>query len=118
MEKKVAFILNTVAHPTCIAIVQQKSLSVTNISAKLNVGILLAISTLYSLIGFTGDLSVGTPIAWPFLLGFLAFAPGSIVLGTYLARFIPDAQRKPALNRSTLGVSSLIIARELLSYHR
>jgi uncharacterized membrane protein YfcA len=81
---------------------------------KLAVGTSLAIIALNSLIGFTGDLSAGTPIAWSFLLGFLAFALGGIVLGTYLARFIPGARLKPAFGWFTLAMGAFILARELL----
>ena len=84
---------------------------------KLAVGTSLAIIALNSLIGFTGDLSAGTPVAWPFLLGFLAFALGGIVLGTYLARFIPGARLKPAFGWFTLAMGTLILARELV-FHR
>ena len=62
---------------------------------------------------FTGDLSAGTPIAWSFLLGFLAFALGGIVLGTYLARFIPGAKLKPAFGWFTLAMGTFILVREL-----
>ena len=84
---------------------------------KLAVGTSLAIIALNSLIGFTGDLSAGTPIAWPFLLGFLAFALGGIVLGTYLARFIPGAKLKPAFGWFTLAMGTFILAKELLFHH-
>jgi uncharacterized membrane protein YfcA len=85
---------------------------------KLAVGTSLAIIALNSLIGFTGDLSAGTPIAWPFLLGFLAFALGGIVLGTYLARFIPGARLKPAFGWFTLAMGAFILTKELLFDHR
>jgi uncharacterized membrane protein YfcA len=85
---------------------------------KLAVGTSLAIIALNSLIGFTGDLSAGTPIAWPFLLGFLAFALGGIVLGTYLARFIPGARLKPAFGWFTLAMGAFILTKELLFGHR
>ena len=78
------------------------------------VGTSLAIIALNSLIGFTGDLSAGTPIAWSFLLGFLAFALGGIVLGTYLARFIPGAKLKPAFGWFTLAMGTFILVRELV----
>jgi uncharacterized membrane protein YfcA len=81
---------------------------------KLAVGTSLAIIALNSLIGFVGDLSAGTPIAWPFLLGFLAFALGGIVLGTYLARFIPGSRLKPAFGWFTLAMGSFILIKELL----
>jgi uncharacterized membrane protein YfcA len=81
---------------------------------KLAVGTSLAIIALNSLIGFTGDLSAGTPVAWPFLLGFLSFALGGIVLGTYLARFIPGARLKPAFGWFTLAMGAFILAKELL----
>ena len=80
---------------------------------KLAVGTSLTIIALNSLIGFTGDLSAGTPIAWSFLLGFLAFALGGIVLGTYLARFIPGARLKPAFGWFTLAMGTFILVREL-----
>jgi uncharacterized membrane protein YfcA len=81
---------------------------------KLAVGTSLAIIALNSLIGFVGDLSAGTPIAWSFLLGFLTFALGGIVLGTYLARFIPGARLKPAFGWFTLAMGSFILIKELL----
>ena len=84
---------------------------------KLAVGTSLAIIALNSLIGFTGDLSAGTAIAWPFLLGFLAFALGGIILGTYLARFIPGAKLKPAFGWFTLAMGTFILAKELLFHH-
>ena len=62
---------------------------------KLAVGTSLAIIALNSLIGFTGDLSAGRVMDWPFLAGFLTFALSGIVLGTYLTRFIPGARLKP-----------------------
>ncbi|GAB2470622.1 UPF0721 transmembrane protein [Hymenobacter qilianensis] len=81
---------------------------------KLAVGTSLAIIALNSLIGFTGDLSAGTPIAWTFLAGFLAFALGGIVLGTYLARYIPGAKLKPAFGWFTLAMGTFILLRELV----
>ena len=81
---------------------------------KLAVGTSLAIIAMNSLIGFTGDLSAGRAIAWPFLLGFLAFALGGIVLGTYLARFIPGAKLKPAFGWFTLAMGTFILVKELL----
>ncbi|MBC6698946.1 sulfite exporter TauE/SafE family protein [Hymenobacter puniceus] len=81
---------------------------------KLAVGTSLAIIALNSLIGFTGDLSAGTHIEWPFLLGFLAFALLGIVLGTYLSRFIPGAKLKPAFGWFTLAMGSFILLRELV----
>ena len=84
---------------------------------KLAVGTSLAIIALNSLIGFTGDLSAGTPIAWWFLLGFLAFALVGIVLGNYLARFIPGAKLKPAFGWFTLAMGTFILTKELLFPH-
>ena len=84
---------------------------------KLAVGTSLVIIALNSLIGFTGDLSAGTPIAWPFLLGFLAFALGGIVLGTYLARFIPGARLRPAFGWFTLAMGTFMLTKELLFHH-
>ncbi len=81
---------------------------------KLAVGTSLAIIAVNSLIGFTGDLSAGTPIAWPFLLGFLAFALGGIVLGTYLSRFISGQKLKPAFGWFTLAMGAFILIKELL----
>lgn len=84
---------------------------------KLAVGTSLAIIALNSLIGFTGDLSAGTPIAWSFLLGFMAFALSGIVLGTYLARLIPVTKLRPAFGWFTLTMGTLILAKELLFHH-
>ena len=84
---------------------------------KLAVGTSLAIIALNSLIGFAGDLSAGTPIAWRFLLGFLAFALAGIVLGTHLARFIPGSLLKPAFGWFTLAMGTFMLTKELL-FHR
>jgi len=84
---------------------------------KLAVGTSLAIIALNSLLGFAGDVSTGTPIAWSFLTGFLAFALGGIVLGTYLARFIPGAKLKPAFGWFTLAMGTFILTKELLFHH-
>ena len=84
---------------------------------KLAVGTSLAIIALNSLIGFTGDVSAGTPIDWSFLAGFLAFALGGIVLGTYLACFIPGARLKPAFGWFTLAMGTFILIKELLFQH-
>jgi uncharacterized membrane protein YfcA len=81
---------------------------------KLAVGTSLVIIALNSLIGFSGDLSAGTYIDWPFLLGFLAFALAGIVLGTYLARFISGARLKPAFGWFTLAMGTFILLRELV----
>ncbi|AHJ97331.1 sulfite exporter TauE/SafE family protein [Hymenobacter swuensis] len=81
---------------------------------KLAVGTSLVIIALNSLIGFSGDLSAGTPIAWPFLLGFLAFALAGIVAGTYLARFIPGERLRPAFGWFTLAMGTFILLRELV----
>ncbi|RSK31065.1 sulfite exporter TauE/SafE family protein [Hymenobacter metallilatus] len=81
---------------------------------KLAVGTSLAIIALNSLIGFTGDISAGTPIAWNFLLGFLAFALAGIVAGTYLARFIPGARLKPAFGWFILAMGGFILLREMV----
>jgi uncharacterized membrane protein YfcA len=85
---------------------------------KLAVGTSLAIIALNSLIGFAGDLSAGTPIVWPFITGFLAFALGGIVLGTYLARFIPGAKLRPAFGWFTLAMGTFILTKELLFQHQ
>ncbi|TPG67667.1 sulfite exporter TauE/SafE family protein [Hymenobacter nivis] len=84
---------------------------------KLAVGTSLAIISLNSLIGFTGDLSAGRAMDWSFLLGFLAFALSGIVLGTYLARFIPGARLKPAFGWFTLAMGAFILTKELLFHH-
>ncbi|HET9503452.1 MAG TPA: sulfite exporter TauE/SafE family protein [Hymenobacter sp.] len=78
------------------------------------VGTSLAIIALNSLIGFVGDLSAGTAIAWPFLLGFLAFALAGIALGTYLARFIPGSRLRPAFGWFTLAMGTFILVKELV----
>ena len=84
---------------------------------KLAVGTSLAIIAINSLIGFSGDLSAGRVMDWSFLLGFLAFALGGIVLGSYLGRFIPGAKLKPAFGWFTLAMGTFILAKELLFHH-
>ena len=84
---------------------------------RLAVGTSLTIIALNSLIGFSGDLSAGRVMDWPFLLGFLAFALGGIVLGTYLARFIPGARLRPAFGWFTLAMGAFILLKELAFRH-
>jgi len=84
---------------------------------KLAVGTSLSIIALNSLIGFTGDLSAGRVMDWPFLSGFLIFALGGILLGTYLARFISGARLKPAFGWFTLVMGTFILTKELLFHH-
>ncbi|QKG53556.1 sulfite exporter TauE/SafE family protein [Hymenobacter sp. BRD67] len=84
---------------------------------KMAVGTSLTIIALNSLIGFSGDLSAGRAIDWGFLLGFLAFALGGIVLGTRLAPLIPGARLKPAFGWFTLAMGTFILAKELLFPH-
>ncbi|MDJ0366715.1 hypothetical protein QMK33_16275 [Hymenobacter sp. H14-R3] len=79
---------------------------------KLAVGTSLAIIALSSLTSFISDLSAGTPIAGPFILGFLAFALGGIV----------RAKLKPAFGWFTLAMSTLLgiilAKREVISWFR
>ncbi|GAA4499518.1 sulfite exporter TauE/SafE family protein [Hymenobacter ginsengisoli] len=84
---------------------------------KMAVGTSLAIIALNSLLGFVGDLGAGQLIDWPFLLGFLGFALGGIVLGSYLARFIPGARLKPAFGWFTLAMGTFILTKELFFHH-
>lgn len=80
---------------------------------KLAIGTSLVIIAAKSLIGFTGDLSHGTPMDWPFLLTFTGIAIVGILAGSQLGKRIPNEKLKPAFGWFVLVMGVYIISREV-----
>lgn len=85
-----------------------------NLTMKQAIGTSLLIITINSTIGFTGDLYVGTPIDYPFLLGVSAMALIGMVIGSQLSKKIDGARLKPIFGWFVLVMGFYIIAREIL----
>lgn len=83
------------------------------LSMKEAVGTSLLIIFLNSTIGFAGDLLIGTPINYPFLLSISAMALLGIVIGTQLSKKIDGSKLKPAFGWFVLVMGIYIIIREL-----
>ncbi len=79
---------------------------------KMAVGTSLFIIAMKSLIGFTGDLQVGTAIDWPFLLGFTGSSIVGIFIGSWLVRYVHGARLKTAFGWFVLVMGIYMILRE------
>ncbi len=79
---------------------------------KTAVGTSLFIIAMKSLIGFTGDIQVGTQMDWPFLLGFTASSVVGIFLGSYLTKFVDGRRLKKAFGWFVLLMGIYMILRE------
>lgn len=79
---------------------------------KMAVGTSLFIIAMKSLIGFTGDLQVGTAIDWPFLLGFTGSSIVGIFIGSWLVRYIHGSRLKTAFGWFVLVMGIYMILRE------
>lgn len=79
---------------------------------KTAVGTSLFIIAMKSLLGFTGDLQVGTAIDWPFLLVFTASSVSGIFIGGWLAKFIDGVRLKTAFGWFVLVMGIYMIVRE------
>ena len=77
------------------------------------VGTSLLIIAAKSLVGFMGDLQLGTSFHWPFLLTFVGVAVVGILLGSRLSRKVSDARLKTAFGYTVLVMGLWIIAHEL-----
>ncbi|MER3632822.1 MAG: permease [Blastocatellia bacterium] len=81
---------------------------------KMAVGTSLLIIAMKSLLGFTGDVHIGTTIDWPFLLLFTASSVIGIFIGSYLVKFVHGAKLKKAFGWFVLVMGIYMILRETL----
>lgn len=80
---------------------------------KLAVGTSLMIIAINSLVGMLGDLGQHT-MDWRFLGKFIALTLLGVLLGTALARYVPERYLKPAFGWFTLLMGTGILIKELL----
>lgn len=79
---------------------------------KLAVGTSLFIIASKSLIGFTGDIQIGTQIDWEFLLTFTMFSVAGIFAGVWLSKFIDGQRLKKGFGWFVLVMGIYIIVKE------
>ncbi|HEX9152634.1 MAG TPA: sulfite exporter TauE/SafE family protein [Flavobacterium sp.] len=84
-----------------------------NLPMKQAVGTSLLIIFINSTIGFGGDLYIGTPIQYPFLLGISAIAFLGMIIGTRLSKKIDGGKLKPIFGWFVLVMGIYIIAKEI-----
>jgi uncharacterized membrane protein YfcA len=84
-----------------------------NLPMKQAVGTSLLIIFINSSIGFGGDLYIGTPINYPFLLGISGVAFLGMIIGTKLSRKIDGAKLKPIFGWFVLVMGIYIITKEI-----
>lgn len=85
-----------------------------NLPMKQAVGTSLLIITINSTIGFGGDLYIGTPINYPFLLGVSAMALFGMIIGSQLSKKIDGTKLKPLFGWFVLVMGFYIITKEVL----
>jgi len=85
-----------------------------NLPMKQAVGTSLLIIAINSTIGFGGDLYIGTPINYPFLLGISAMALLGMLIGSQLSKKIDGAKLKPLFGWFVLVMGFYIITKEVL----
>lgn len=78
------------------------------------VGTSLLIITINSVIGFGGDLYIGTPINYPFLFGITAMALIGMLIGSQLSKRIDGTKLKPLFGWFVLAMGLYIIAKEVM----
>lgn len=81
---------------------------------KLAVGTSLFIIAAKSLIGFTGDIQIGTQIDWQFLLTFTGFSVAGIFAGIRLSKFIDGQKLKKGFGWFVLFMGIYIIVKETM----
>ena len=79
---------------------------------KVAVGTSLFIIAMKSLLGFTGDIQVGTAIDWAFLLLFTACSIGGIFIGSWLAHYVHGSKLKKAFGWFVFAMGVYMIIRE------
>lgn len=77
------------------------------------IGTSLIIIAAKSLIGFTGDLSQGTVMDWPFLLLFTGIAIVGILLGSQFSKRLSNEKLRPAFGWFVLVMGVGMIVKEL-----
>ncbi|PAM96636.1 permease [Flavobacterium sp. IR1] len=85
-----------------------------NLPMKQAVGTSLLIITINSSIGFAGDLYIGAPINYSFLLGISAMALIGMLIGSQLSKKIDGAKLKPIFGWFVLIMGFYIITKEVL----
>lgn len=85
-----------------------------NLPMKQAVGTSLLIITINSSIGFGGDLYIGTPINYPFLLSVSAMALLGMLIGSQLSKKIDGTKLKPIFGWFVLVMGFYIITKEVL----
>ncbi|MBF4507928.1 sulfite exporter TauE/SafE family protein [Flavobacterium sp. JLP] len=85
-----------------------------NLPMKQAVGTSLLIITINSSIGFGGDLYIGTPINYPFLLGVSVMALLGMIIGSQLSKKIDGTKLKPIFGWFVLVMGFYIITKEVL----
>jgi uncharacterized membrane protein YfcA len=81
---------------------------------KIAVGTSLLIIAAKSLIGFTGDIQIGSAIDWNFLLLFTAFSVSGIFVGTWLNKFIDGRKLKKGFGWFVLVMGIYMFIRETI----
>jgi len=81
---------------------------------KLAVGTSLFIIAIKSLIGFTGDIQVGSAIDWFFLLPFTSFSIAGIFIGSSLHRYIDGHRLKKGFGWFVLVMGVYMILKETM----
>jgi len=84
------------------------------LNMKLAVGTSLFIIAAKSLIGFTGDVGLGTPIEWNFLLLFTAFSVSGIFIGMWMNNYIDGKKLKKGFGWFVLAMGIYMIVKETL----
>lgn len=79
---------------------------------KTAVGTSLLIIAMKSLLGFVGDIQIGTLIDWPFLLIFTGSSVAGIFIGSWLARFVHGSRLRKAFGWFVLIMGIYMILRE------
>jgi hypothetical protein len=73
------------------------------------VGTSLSLIAANSLVGFFGDLHAGVAMRWDFLMIATLTALVGILIGTYVARFVPASKLKPAFGYFVLAMGVYIL---------
>jgi uncharacterized protein len=84
-----------------------------NLPMKQAVGTSLLIISINSLIGFAGDLYIGTPIDYLFLIGISTMAFIGIIIGSQFSKKIDGNKLKPLFGWFVLIMGVYIIAKEI-----
>lgn len=87
----------------------------SGLSMKLAVGTSLLIIAIKSLLGFLGDIGVGTPIDWSFMLGITAFTLVGVFVGSIFSVKISGEKLKFAFGWFVLLMGAFILLKELFT---